>query len=1034
MQQYKNIFLKEYKRLNKAQKEAVNTLQGPVMVIAGPGTGKTQILALRIANILLKTDTNPENILALTFTESGVKAMRERLNKIIGPDAFYININTFHSFSLSLINENPDIFMLNHEAKPIGELRQTQIIQNILERLSKEITELRPFGDPLWYVNLVIQAIKTLKREGITLKKYDRISTNLKKEIEMLEKKEDLKYKERTLLKNLKKQLELNLIYKEYQKELQKEKFYDFEDIINVVNEKLKNNKDFAQKYQEKFQYILVDEFQDTNSAQYLLVKNLTNYWGPNADIFVVGDDEQSIYRFQGASLENILNFKEDFPNTKLITLKNNYRSTQIILDSSRRMIRNNNITLEKHIKVINKKLIAKNKELQNKKIKYGEFSNNITESFYIGTKIKNLIKKGVNPKEVAVLVRYNNDTQDIINVLEYLKVPFKLEGGKNILNSPEVSNFIDILKTIYKIKEHGNSLNFFNFISHPTFEFDYLDNLKIAREASKKRIEIVDLILNNKEFKKLDLKYPKKYLDLVNGLIPKWHKYNKEHLFNRTFQLILEESGYLNYILKQPNYLELLNRINTLYKQVQEWTESQKNFRLQDFIKNLDLMEKFNIPIKEAEFETSSNAVNISTAHKSKGLEFKYVFLYSFTNKKWGNARKRYELELPNILKYAPKEEQNKERNEDERRLFYVALTRAKKQVYLTWSKKYYTPQGQKEGEYSMFFLELPKKNLKKIKVEKLETKTFIKKALKAHLENNSSNKDVIVNKKEEEFLEPIIKDFKLSVTALNTYLTCPYKFKLNNLLRTPRAKTKQLSFGTAIHKALERFFRELIYMEQTPKYKILEQAFLEALEKEPLTETEKEDLRKKGKKVLHKYYITYENDFKTPEYIERWFGKGLGKIYLNDIPLEGKVDRIDLIDKKNRLVKIVDYKTGKPKSRNEIEGNTQNSSGDLKRQLIFYKILCDLDRTFKYKAKKFELDFVEQTSNNKLKKEEYEITKEDVEKLKTLIIKTMRDIKNKKFPKTKEYRNCTNCDYKKHCWPKGIPKLNYKKERLFE
>src|SRR5680860_565085 len=374
-------FKQEYKRLNTAQKEAVDTIEGPVMVAAGPGTGKTQILSLRIANILQKTDTKPENILAITFTESGVFNMRKRLRSIIGNSAYQVEINTFHGFCNDIIISHPEDFPLIIGSVNITEIDQVRVLEEVFTELKLE--KLTTFSDPFYYLKSARSAIGQLKQEGLSPDKFKIEMTKLEKEFEQIEDiystkkgyEGKLKTKYQAELKRIEKNKELVLVYRAYKQKLREYKYYDFTDMIMQTLEALRRDKDLLLSLQETYQYILVDEHQDTNNAQNGVLELLASFYDqPN--LFVVGDEKQAIFRFQGASLENFLYFKHKYPLAKFIMLEDNYRSSQSILDSAH-------------------SLLASNKKLQaragnsEEKIKFFELSKQEVEEYFVAENIK---------------------------------------------------------------------------------------------------------------------------------------------------------------------------------------------------------------------------------------------------------------------------------------------------------------------------------------------------------------------------------------------------------------------------------------------------------------------------------------------------------------------------------------------------------------------------------------------------------------------------------------------------------------------
>ncbi|MBU0975553.1 MAG: ATP-dependent DNA helicase [Patescibacteria group bacterium] len=1004
-----------YKKLNKEQKQAVDTLDGPVMIIAGPGTGKTMTLTMRIANILQKTDTDPRSVLALTFTESGVKAMRERLVEIIGPTAYYVNINTFHSFCTEVIKEYGEFFQISEDTTPLSELERIQVFKELID--STDLDALKPANTPYYYLQDIIQNIQNLKREGINPSGYSSLLDNESKQLKTEKKqinprtgKPYAKYEK--MKRDYQKQQELLLIYRSYQRKLKEIQRYDFEDMINFVVATLKKDKNLKLTLQERYLFILVDEYQDTNSAQNQIVKLLTDHW-ENPNIFVVGDDEQSIYRFQGASLENVLYFKNLFDKTEIITLTSNYRSSQHILDASRSLIKKNLLKL----KDVNKNLRS---EINHKNIalKTAKFSNASLENDFLAQRIQELIKNKVDPDQIAVLVRNNRDVDDIKDALSRVGIRFEIATGRNILEDGDINRLLILLKVINELKtKPSNDIDIFTLLNFDFLEFDKLDILKLARFSSEKKLNLLDTIIDEDVFNETDLAEADKFIRFVQKL-NEWQSLNANATFIKFFETVIQESNFLNWILSDKLNTTRIRTLNTFFNEIKSLNRADHTLNLEKFLENIGLMRENGIKIEEQPLAGDAEAVKLLTAHKSKGLEFEYVFIAKCIDKKWGNNPNREAIKLPEgIVKNTQVDK--KEKNEDERRLFYVALTRAKKEIFLTYAENYPGGGYTRQTVPSMFISEIERKLIEKVNIEQFE---------KAVSQNDIAQLQLPVTKKiediyleEENFLKSVISNMKLSVTALNTYLKCHYKFKINNVLRTPRAKAVHLAFGTAIHKALEIFFKTFKKTHKIPKPDSLLLEYENALRNEILTDQEFQPTLNRGKEVLERYFENNKETFREPLFIEYSFG--FKKVYLGDIPLSGKIDRMDWVDRDRKTIKVTDYKTGTPKSRGEIEGKTKYSDRDLIRQLNFYKLLSQLDRNFNYDVVKGEFDFLESKPGKKAKKEEFEYESEDIEDLKTLICKTMDQIRDLKFDRTKEYRHCENCDYKNHCWPDGIP-----------
>lgn len=995
-----------YKGLNDSQRLAVDSIEGPVMLIAGPGTGKTQTLTMRIANILLKTDTPPDAILALTFTESGVRAMRERLLSIIGNTSYYINIHTFHSFASEVIQSNPDGFIIATEIEPLSDLERIHIFKEIFDELDLKI--LKPFNSKYYYLRTAISKIQNLKREGIDVDEYDKF----------ISKSDSIEEKDKE------KNLELLKIFNLYQKKLQKYGRYDFEDMLNFVIEKFKTSPSLLQKYQERFQYFLVDEFQDTNSAQAELLYQLSSYWDPNPNLFVVGDDDQSIYRFQGASIENIIEFNKKYPNAVKISLTENYRSVQKILDSAEKVISKNKLRISTELKISKSQKSKIKDKKSGARIKFGEFSTSYTENHYIAQEIKKLLDLGEKPNEIAVIYRNNADSEDISDMLSRMGIEYSLEGGENVLESGIIVRLLHFLKVVYKIRSKDEDLDLFTLLNYEFLDIKGLDVLKLSRFASNRKLNLFEAI-SHSEIAEAKLSN----IELVKSIIEKitlWNEFSANTTFIKFLEKVIDESGFLNWILNKENSYELLNKLNSFLSEVKRLNYSKKNLSLETFLEYLDLMLENGLGIRESTIDIETKSVKLTTAHKSKGLEFKHVFIPKFIDKKWGNAINRDLIKFPSsILKTIDLSNDKTIKNqleEDERRLFFVVLTRAKENITITSSKLNQTSKYQKEAIPSMFLHEIPKDGILQIDIQKHE-----KSASEILKQILSPFKSVEATIEEKDFLKDALKNFKISASSLNTYIECPYKFKLEYLFKTPQNKTRSLILGSAVHSSLEKANKDIKIKKPVLIEKLLSD-FSDALKTEILNDKEFLEIESEGHSLLRIYYETYKQEFyceieNNLFHVEKFFGWGFSRPLLdNRIHLQGKVDKIEILNKDNKEIKITDYKTGKPKSRNEILGETKNSDPAQYRQLLFYKLLIDLDTTFNYKVKEVELDFIGHRTADP-KRENFIIKDSDVESLKETIRKVTKDIKNLEFDRTKDTSVCQMCRFKFHCWPDGIP-----------
>lgn len=993
-----------YKKLNSEQRLAVDTIEGPVMLVAGPGTGKTQTLALRIANIIRKTDTPASSILALTYTESGARAMKSRLTEMIGSEAYYANISTFHAFCQGVIKDNPDVFTLNPANEPLSDLEKLKLIRGIID--NSNLSVLRPTGSPYHYASAILGAIGDLKREGIDPDEFEellRAEDGFLKSDDVSElKKTEISKRQRNLAKNN----ELNLLFRKYQTVLKEQGSFDFEDMITSVVDAFKQNEELLFSCQEKYLYILVDEYQDTNSAQNELILLLAKYWGTQANVFVTGDPDQSIMRFQGASIENQLSFVKAYPGATVITLKQNYRSSQNILDAADSLITHNNLRINDVVPGIDPHLTSQIGA--GDKIALAELSGSTAEVIFIAQDIQQKIKAGVSPKDIAVIYHKNFEATAIGDTFSKYGIDYTVQGGANVLSDPTVRNFLKIIKVIYEIRESREDEDLFTILHYDIFGIDPLDVLKIARSAGSARLTLFDVLGNPDSLAKLDLT-TRQQIDETFTKLKNWSALDANKTFVEFFEDVLNQSGYLNSILDTYHNLA---KINALFDEVKRMNRSNHNLDLKGFISNLEIMEENHIRIEESSYGVSRDAITLTTAHKSKGLEWGHVYIYKAIDGNWGNNKKAELISLPDTLLKNVKPS-DKEKNEDERRLFYVAMTRAKSNLTITRATTYSSYGKSQEASPTMFLEEFNTDLLASVDVTQVEETAH------QHIETILGSQAVQdTPESEKAYLQDIVDNFKLAATSLNSYLYCAYKFKLDKLLKVPHAKKSHLTFGTAIHTGLEKFYLKFKEDGTAPSLTYLLAEFRASLTSSIITKSDLKVYLKKGEKVLTAYFELNRSHLSVPLATEKSL-----RANLNDIQLTGKLDRLEWVDQSARLVRVVDYKTGKPKTLGQIEGTTQDSDGELRRQLEFYKLLIDSDPSLNFKFGEGMLDFVEEPSlKDKSGERRFQVTDKQINELKQTILTTMSSIRSLHFPRTTDLKKCEKCYFLDHCYPGGL------------
>lgn len=995
-------FLKELKRLNDKQREAVEAIEGPVMVLAGPGTGKTQILAMRIANILKETQTEAGNILALTFTNSGAWAMRQRLLDIIGPTSYRVHVHTFHSFCNEVIQAFPEKFIFSRKLEQLSDLDQILYLRQIIDESNLE--KIKPLKAPYYYQGAILDSIRKLKQEDIKPDVFEKV---VSKELDVLEKIDDLRHdkgpnkgkiktkyadQKEQLLKNL----ELAKVYKLYQKKLQKEGKYDFADMILFVVEKLKKDRELLSFYQEKFQYILVDEYQDTNSAQNEVVELLASFYD-NPNLFVVGDDEQSIFRFQGAALENILDFINRYKQTRIIVLTDNYRSGQKILDLSRSLITKNQNQIF-HLLKIDKNLLSQTNVKS--EIYLANLSSGEVENFYLAEKIQRLIKDGANPAEIACIYREHRDSAGLAELLAKYEIPFTQDFSDNVLDDLEIKKIINLIRII---DNPYNDARMFEAMHASFLKINVLDIYRVANLASQKKKSIFEIILENDGFKYQNARAIKKFLGLITKSTTNF--YNET--FAHAFEQVLKESGFLNYLLKLPDAPIRLNRLKSLFSEIKNLNIRQKNLGLKSFLNYLDQLKENNLKIKEEPLDAYFQGVRLMSTHQAKGLEFEHVFIFHLTDHHWGNKTARQLIKLPaGLLKMSGDTDQN----EEERRLLYVGLTRAKKNLYLSWANQYSSSLSQTVP--TQFLTEVDHQLITNVDVKPFEN-NFAKR-----LQMNLKPDESVKNKDLKEFLKTLAEKFVLSATSFNAYLDCPRQFFYNQFLRVPKVKNFSLAYGSAVHYALELYFKKQIKDLKLPGKKFLLDYFREGLKREILTDADLKRAQTQGAKNLGQYYNYYQKEWSKKIPVAAEYNFGYHNVHFGLIPITGKIDKIEIVDQAAKKVKIVDYKTAATKSQNYLLGNTTEKDLSYLYQAFFYKLLAENDPLFSWKIAEVEFDFLS-PDKNKFTKVSVPINQKEYDDFKKSVNDVYASIQKLDFKidKTKCKHRRFDCEYLDFC-----------------
>lgn len=1047
-------FSVRYQQLNNHQRQAVDTIDGVVMVLAGPGTGKTELVAMRVANILRLTQLNPSNILCLTFTESGVAALRQRLLSIIGEAAYRVRVHTFHSFANEVIQAWPEKFSFAREFTVLSDIERVQLWQQILDQLPVT-SKLKSYANPYLFLADVSRAVQDLKKEHIDPDDYQEVMresrellaavtplltnfmalkpsertpaicetlhtalqahrsqfsrlhfyfdnlkryyTNFSTSLDLVEGKREqqklcTQYKNEVkrwlthLTNQLPKQEELIEVYRQYQAALRKMGRYDYEDMILLVLDQLATDDELLAYYQEQFQYFLVDEYQDTNGSQNDLLFRLAQF-ADEPNLFVVGDDHQSIYRFQGASLANLLTIHERFKSeVQLITLNENYRSRQAILDSASAVISHNESNIERYLPGINRELLARGSFVAKAPaVTIRSYATAAEERLGAAQLIADLLESGVPPQEIVILVRGNKDAREIAPVLRAANIPIQVVAKELILDTVPMRQLIDILRYV---AGDVTDYRLWQVLHGPWFKVPTLEVAQAQQLARGSGLTLLQVVSDESLRTKAGLTDSSCIYEVVQQLLA-WQGAAANESVEQLLPQVLNESGFLRYFADEVQQVEVIAHASLLTTEARSLAGAGGTpATLAAFITHLELLAEHKIDF-EADYVSPQSAIRVMTTHKAKGLEWQYVIILHAMEGVWDNQRQHQLVALPpGLVKH---QGSDYDPNEDERRLFYVALTRAKEQVVISHSA---TSNTGRALIASRFVHELP---IDIVVSEQVMTST-------AAVSPVAVNQLTVVRPEYERELQAYLlarlSTYVMSVTHLQNYLDCPRLWYYRNLLQAPAAKSKHMALGTAVHAALFDLFGEAHYSKQ-----YLVQQFIYHLQREVLDAKDRADSAALGSALLTAYFDKYQNSFVSA--VAREFNFAGHGVHVDDLSLTGKIDKVELVDQAQQLVHVVDYKTGNP----------DGKSADLKpggayhRQLVFYQLLANQSKQFNYIMVSGEIDFVQPSKRTgKFMKSRITVSDDEVAQLTQEIRTVWADIKQLTFLQAPL---CGKCEY---------------------
>jgi DNA helicase-2/ATP-dependent DNA helicase PcrA len=947
--------------LNPAQADAVTHETGPLLIIAGAGTGKTTVITRRIAYLITTRRARPSEILALTFTDKAAAEMEERVDTLVPYGYADVQIATFHAFGDRLIKENALELGLTPDFRVLTRAEQIIFLRDHLFEFP--LKHYRPLGDPTRHLQAILSQFSRLKDEDVGPDEY-------------------LAYAE-TLLAGAtddesrlaaEQHLELARTYGQYQTLMARLGQIDFGDQIVEALRLFRTRPHVLRRYQERFRHILVDEFQDTNYAQFELVKLLA---GRLRSVAVVGDDDQAIFRFRGASMSNILDFARTYPDARQVVLQENRRSPQAVLDAAYRLIQHNNPDRLEVAQKIDKRLVST--------VGMGEaprhlaFDTVSTESDHVAELIREEHEQRGRPyRDFAVLVRANNDADHYLRALNLRGIPWTFSGNAGLYGRPEVRLLIAFLRSVVYTDD---SVSLHYLASSDVYQVPIVDLTNCATYANRKNRHLFDVLHDVPP----DLPLSDEGHLAVGRLVADLRRYMelaREHPTGEVLYQFLVDSGLMTRYAKAPAELEQeVQNVSKFFTRVKDAARVLKYDNVREFVNHLDALMDAGDDPAVAEADTETPAVHVLTVHKAKGLEWPVVFMVGCLQNKFPSTRRSEPIEIPPglIKDTLPTGDFHEQ---EERRLFYVGMTRAKERLYLTGAEDMGGKRKWKVSQFVLEALDLPKDAARPFRAQAIEE-------LRRHAPAAESPHGLAL----------LLDDEPLAVShrQVDDYRTCPLKYQYVHILGIPLRQHHAVVYGNALHKAVEFYLRRRVAGNFTSLEDFL-LAFEQAWRNEGfLTREHEEQRRRAGIAALTRFYHEEEASGQKPTDVEREFGFNLG---LDRV--RGRFDRVD--ETPDGLV-IIDYKSSDVTDQKKADQRARESL-----QLKIYA-LAQWEMTARLPTR-VELRFLESGLVGR-----HTPSDDDLQEARGAIAETARGIRRRQFQATPEYQACRYCPYNQIC-----------------
>ncbi len=956
--------------LNPRQLEAVTHADGPLLIVAGVGTGKTTVITRRVAWLIAEKRVRPAEILALTFTDKAAAEMEERVDRLVPYGYVEANIGTFHSFCDRLLRENAVLLGLAPDYRILTEAEQAIFLKEHLFDLP--LRRFRPLGNPLHSLNAILALFSRAKDEDVTPGDYAAYvgarahqAAAAGAEAEFADETE--------------RQAELAETYAAYQALLARHGFVDFGDLITLSLRLLREQPGVLARVQRRYRAILVDEFQDTNYAQFELVRLLA----ANRNITACGDDDQSIYRFRGAAISNILGFQDAYPDADLVVLEENYRSTQEILDAAYRLIQNNNPDRLEVRSSISKRLRAASGA--GRPPRQIHFATQDEEADFVAAEIRERHdRESRRYSDFAILVRSNAAATNFLRALNMSHVPWRFSGSRGLYDQEVVRAAIAFLRVL---ADPRDDMSLHYLASSPLYNLDPEVLARAAAHARGQHVPLLDLLRSTRGGPSpfpIGADDDATVSRLVGDLSAMIAASTREPTGEVLYQYLSTQTGTIERLSNSSEPADALRvqHLARLFSVVERFSAVARYDRVAWFVDYMDALIEAgdNPPVGDAALE--ADAVPVMTIHQAKGLEFPVVFLVDLVAGRFPSADRHDPLPLPDEL-LKEKSAGGDFHRQEERRLFYVAMTRAREDVYFTSSQDV---GGKRARKPSLFVSEALDLDASELRLAASEPLAPVKRRERATAPEPTP--------------PPRADDGQLSLSfrQVDDYLTCPLRYRYAHVLRIPVRLHHALVYGNAVHQAIRLYNLNASSGRATP-LESLHEVFRSHWRSEGFLTRQHEELRlAEGLEALAAFHAHEEAEAITPDYVERRFSLVDG-----DLRLVGAFDRIDLLASGGRLI---DYKTSSPLSPEEADARTKDS-----RQLAIYSLA--FARLFGHLPASVELRFLSPT----LVVGHATPTDRTVDRAQTEIDEVAHGIRSAEFRAEPTYQACRFCPYAGLC-----------------